>query len=47
VALYDFLGFYLSCIAITWWFYTRRGGLLFDIEHGGPAAPTPAVTAAE
>ncbi|MBI3672615.1 MAG: MFS transporter [Rhizobiales bacterium] len=38
-ALYAFLAFYVSCIAITWWFYTRRGGLLFDIEHGGPAAP--------
>ena len=33
VALYGFLGFYLSCIVITWWFYTRRGGLLFAVEH--------------
>jgi NNP family nitrate/nitrite transporter-like MFS transporter len=33
LALYAFLGFYLSCIAATWWFYTRRGGLLFDVEH--------------
>jgi len=33
VALYGFLAFYVSCIAITWWFYTRRGGLLFEIEH--------------
>ncbi len=43
-ALYGFLGFYLSCIAITWWVYTRRGGLLFDIERGAgspPAAPMP------
>ena len=32
-ALYSFLGFYLSCIAVTWWFYTRRGALLYDIEH--------------
>ncbi len=39
VALYAFLAFYLSCIAITWWFYTRREGLLFDVEHGGPKAP--------
>ena len=38
-ALFAFLAFYVSCIAITWWFYTRRGGLLFDIEHGGPAVP--------
>ena len=35
MALYGFLIFYVSCIAITWWFYTRRDGLLFDIEHGG------------
>jgi NNP family nitrate/nitrite transporter-like MFS transporter len=34
VALYAFLGFYISCIAITWWFYTRRGGLLYDVERG-------------
>jgi NNP family nitrate/nitrite transporter-like MFS transporter len=33
VALYGFLVFYISCIAITWWFYTRRSGLLHDIEH--------------
>ncbi len=38
-ALYSFLAFYLSCIAITWFVYTRRGGLLFDIEHGGPTTP--------
>ncbi len=33
-ALWAFLIFYLSCIAVTWWFYTRRGGLLRDIERG-------------
>jgi len=33
-ALWAFLAFYLSCIAVTWWFYTRRGGLLRDIERG-------------
>jgi NNP family nitrate/nitrite transporter-like MFS transporter len=43
LALYGFLAFYLSCIAITWWFYTRPGGLLFDLEHGGGS--TPAVAA--
>ena len=43
-ALYAFLVFYLSCIAVTWWFYTRRGGLLFDIERGGgPQSPTSAL----
>ncbi len=36
LALYGFLAFYLSCIVVTWWFYTRRGGLLFDVERGNP-----------
>ena len=38
VALYAFLAFYVSCIAITWWFYTRPGALLFDVERGGPSS---------
>jgi NNP family nitrate/nitrite transporter-like MFS transporter len=48
-ALWCFLVFYLSCIAITWWFYTRRGGLLRDIERGGTPASTstPAAQPAE
>jgi NNP family nitrate/nitrite transporter-like MFS transporter len=41
-ALYAFLGFYVSCVLVTWWFYTRRRGLLHDIEHGRRAALTPA-----
>ena len=43
-ALYAFLGFYVSCVLATWWFYTRRGGLLHDIERGGRQSPvaTPA-----
>ena len=42
-ALYGFLAFYLTCIFATWFFYTRRGGLLFDVERGRVAmsAPTP------
>jgi NNP family nitrate/nitrite transporter-like MFS transporter len=44
-ALYSFLGFYVSCVLATWWFYTRRGGLLHDIEHGGRA--NPAITPAQ
>ncbi|HYZ24337.1 MAG TPA: hypothetical protein VE690_19470 [Rhodopila sp.] len=32
-ALYGFLAFYVTCIALTWWCYTRRRGLLFDVEH--------------
>ena len=38
-ALWGFFVFYLTCIAITWWFYTRRGGLLRDIERGSATAP--------
>ncbi|KAF0096887.1 MAG: MFS transporter NNP family nitrate/nitrite transporter [Rhodospirillaceae bacterium] len=41
LALYGFLAFYLSCILITWFFYTRRGGLLFDIERGRAAVSVP------
>ena len=32
-ALWGFLIFYVTCLAITWWFYTRRGGLLYDVER--------------
>ena len=47
-ALYAFLAFYLSCIVITWWFYTRPGGLLRDIERGtSTPAPSANTTAAE
>ena len=45
MALWGFMGFYVTCVAITWWFYTRRGGLLRDIERGGslpPASMQPA-----
>jgi len=36
-ALWVFLGFYLVCLGLTWGVYTRRGGLLHDIEHRGRA----------
>ena len=39
MALYAFLAFYVSCIGITWWVYTRPGGLLYDIEHGIGSPP--------
>jgi NNP family nitrate/nitrite transporter-like MFS transporter len=45
MALWGFMGFYVTCVAITWFFYTRRGGLLRDIERGRalpPAAAQPA-----
>jgi NNP family nitrate/nitrite transporter-like MFS transporter len=47
-ALWGFLAFYVTCIAITWWFYTRRGGLLYDIERRGrpPSPQNPAAVPA-
>jgi NNP family nitrate/nitrite transporter-like MFS transporter len=45
IALWGFMIFYVTCLAITWGFYTRRGGLLRDIERGRaspPNAPQPA-----
>lgn len=41
-ALWAFFLFYASCAALTWWAYTRRGGLLHDIEHGRAPAPVAA-----
>jgi NNP family nitrate/nitrite transporter-like MFS transporter len=38
-ALWGFLIFYASCAALTWFVYTRRGGLLHDIERGRMPAP--------
>ena len=38
-ALWTFFAFYLSCIVITWWVYTRPSGLLHAIERGRAAAP--------
>jgi len=33
-ALWAFMFFYATCAVTTWWFYTRPGGLLHDIERG-------------
>jgi NNP family nitrate/nitrite transporter-like MFS transporter len=33
LALWCFMGFYATCVVITWVFYTRRGGLLHDVER--------------
>ena len=38
LALWGFMAFYVTCVAATWWFYTRRGGLLHDVERGGGAS---------
>jgi NNP family nitrate/nitrite transporter-like MFS transporter len=43
MALWAFLIFYVSCLAITWHFYTRRGGLLFDVERGGGSGGAPSL----
>jgi NNP family nitrate/nitrite transporter-like MFS transporter len=43
-ALWGFLFFYVTCLVITWGFYTRRGGLLYEVERGislPPSAPRP------
>ncbi|WP_017932523.1 nitrate/nitrite transporter [Robiginitomaculum antarcticum] len=37
-ALIGFLIFYITCIALTWRVYTRRGGLLHDIERSSEVA---------
>jgi len=37
-ALWAFLAFYLTCIAITWAVYTRPGGTLHDVERRRPDA---------
>ncbi len=46
-ALWAFLVFYLSCLVITWAVYTRKGGLLHDIERGPVARNTPHPAPAE
>ena len=47
-ALWAFLSvLYQLCALITWWFYTRRGGLLHDIERGvGVVVPAQSSEAA-
>lgn len=40
-ALYGFLAFYVTCVLITWGVYTRRGGLLWDVEHARAATVPP------
>ena len=40
-ALYAFLAFYVTCLVITWAVYTRKGGLLYDIERGLPPPSVP------
>ena len=42
-ALWGFLIFYASCAALTWFVYTRKGGLLHEIERGKSPIPALAV----
>ncbi|MCC7463871.1 MAG: MFS transporter [Gammaproteobacteria bacterium] len=32
-ALWCFMGYYIVCALVTWYYYSRRGGLLHDIER--------------
>ncbi len=45
LALWTFMIFYASCVVITWGFYTRRGGLLHDVERGLLPPPASAPSA--
>jgi NNP family nitrate/nitrite transporter-like MFS transporter len=46
-ALWGFFVFYVTCLLITWGVYTRRGGLLWDVERrrkGAALEPVPAAS---
>jgi len=46
-ALWAFLIFYVTCLVLTWAVYTRKGGLLHDVERGiAPRATNRPATAA-
>jgi len=44
-ALLGFLAFYVSCLVITWAVYTRKGGLLHDVERARRVPSQPAMAA--
>ena len=44
-ALWGFLIFYVTCALVTWYVYTRRGGLLHDIEQAPNKSAGTAVPA--
>ncbi len=44
-ALWAFAAFYVTCVIATWFFYTRRGGLLHDIERGISSKAAPQLSA--
>ncbi len=37
-ALWGSIIFYVSCLIVTWLFYTRKGGLLYDVERARTAS---------
>lgn len=41
-ALWGFMIFYASCVVVTWFFYTRKGGFLHEVERGLTSQPAPA-----
>jgi NNP family nitrate/nitrite transporter-like MFS transporter len=41
LALWGFVVFYVICLAVTWVWYDRPGGLLHDIERRKPAPTLP------
>jgi NNP family nitrate/nitrite transporter-like MFS transporter len=43
-ALWGFLCFYVSCALVTWFVYTRRGGVLHAAEHGRKAPNSVSAT---
>ena len=47
MALWGFMVFYVTCAVLTWWIYTRPGGLLHDVERGTGGMITPSTKAAE
>jgi len=40
-ALWGFFIFYVTCVLITWVVYTRKGGLLHDVERRTGISPAP------
>ncbi len=44
-ALWGFMIFYAICLVLTWFYYTRRGGLLHDLERGMAIQPNAAPAA--
>jgi NNP family nitrate/nitrite transporter-like MFS transporter len=44
-ALWGFTAFYVTCLVVTWFYYTRPGGLLHDVERRQDKFETPAAAA--